>query len=172
MSAAAERKGCRILGLDPGSRSTGYGVIEKQGDRLLYVTCGVIKVSDKESFSERLKEIHDGVCEVIDHHRPSVAGVEDVFVSVNPRSALKLGHARGVIILAAMQHGLDIHEYTPRVVKQTVVGYGQADKSQVQHMVRALLNLSGYPSPDAADALAVALCTANFLSSCNLQVNR
>lgn len=162
----------RILGLDPGSRSTGYGVIEKQGEKLVFISCGVIKVANKANFPERLKEIHDGVCEVIKLHRPSIAAVEDVFVSVNPKSALKLGHARGVIILAAMQHGLPVYEYTPRVVKQTVAGYGQAAKTQVQHMVRALLNLAAYPSPDASDALAVALCTATFLSSCNIKANR
>ena len=151
----------RILGIDPGSRATGYGVIEKKGNRLYYVTCGVIRLSDKNSFSGRLKIIFDGLCEVIDSHKPAVAAVEDVFVAANPRTALKLGHARGVAVLAALHNGLQVHDYTPRMVKQAVVGYGNADKNQVQQMVRILLQLSASPSADAADALAVAMCHAN-----------
>jgi crossover junction endodeoxyribonuclease RuvC len=151
----------RILGIDPGSRATGYGVIEKKGNRLYYVTCGVIRLSDKNSFSGRLKIIFDGLCEVIDSHKPAVAAVEDVFVAANPRTALKLGHARGVAVLAALHNGLQVHDYTPRMVKQAVVGYGNADKNQVQQMVRVLLQLSASPSADAADALAVAMCHAN-----------
>lgn len=151
----------RILGIDPGSRATGYGVITKKGNRLYYVTCGVIRLSDKFSFSERLKIIFDGLCEVIETHRPTVAAVEDVFVAANPRTALKLGHARGVAVLAALNNGLPVHDYTPRMVKQAVVGYGNADKHQVQQMVRVLLQLSAPPSADAADALAVAMCHAN-----------
>lgn len=151
----------RILGIDPGSRATGYGVIEKKGNRLYYVTCGVIRLSDKNSFSGRLKIIFDGLCEVIDSHKPAVAAVEDVFVAANPRTALKLGHARGVAVLAALHNGLQVHDYTPRMVKQAVVGYGNADKNQVQQMVRVLLRLSTSPSADAADALAVAMCHAN-----------
>jgi len=151
----------RILGIDPGSRATGYGVIEKQGSRLRFLACGVIRVTDRYTFSQRLKIIFDGLCEVIKEHSPEAAAVEDVFVAVNPRSALKLGHARGVAVLAAMNHGLEVHDYTPRMVKQAVVGYGQADKHQMQQMVRVLLNLSSSPSADAADALAVAICHAN-----------
>ena len=151
----------RILGIDPGSRATCYGVIEKKGTRLYYVTCGVIRLSDKNSFSDRLKIIFDGLCEVIESHNPSVAAVEDVFVAANPRTALKLGHARGVAVLAALHNGLQVHDYTPRMVKQAVVGYGNADKNQVQQMVRVLLQLSSSPSADAADALAVAMCHAN-----------
>ena len=151
----------RILGIDPGSRATGYGVIAKKGVRLYYVTCGVIRLSDKYSFSERLKIIFDGLCEVIEAHKPTIAAVEDVFVAANPRSALKLGHARGVAVLAALHNGLKVHDYTPRMVKQAVVGYGNADKLQVQQMVRLLLQLSAPPSADAADALAVAMCHAN-----------
>ena len=151
----------RILGIDPGSRATGYGVIEKKGNRLYYITCGVIRLSDKNSFSGRLKIIFDGLCEVIDSHKPAVAAVEDVFVAANPRTALKLGHARGVAVLAALHNGLQVHDYTPRMVKQAVVGYGNADKNQVQQMVRVLLQLSASPSADAADALAVAMCHAN-----------
>jgi len=151
----------RILGVDPGSRATGYGVIEKEGGHLLFVTCGVIRTANGQSFPERLQTIHDGLSAVIKEQAPVVAAVEDMFVAVNARSALKLGHARGVAILAAMRHGLSVHDYTPRMIKQAVVGYGNAEKVQVQQMVRVLLRLSAAPSADAADALAVAICHAN-----------
>jgi crossover junction endodeoxyribonuclease RuvC len=151
----------RIIGIDPGSRATGYGVISKRGNRVYYVTCGVVRLSDKFSFSDRLKIIFDSLCEVIESHRPTVAGIEDVFVAANPRTALKLGHARGVAVLAALHNGLAVYDYTPRMVKQAVVGYGNADKQQVQQMVRVLLKLSAQPAADAADALAVAMCHAN-----------
>ncbi len=153
--------GFRILGLDPGSRATGYGVIEKRGNQLEFISCGVIRTSQGSPFPQRMLEIYDGITEVIVTHQPARAAVEDIFTAVNPRSALKLGHARGVLLLALMQHGLSIHEYSPRVVKQAVAGYGQATKAQVQQMVRVLLQLSATPSHDAADALAVALCYAN-----------
>jgi crossover junction endodeoxyribonuclease RuvC len=156
-----KQESLRILGIDPGSRATGFGVIAKRTDRLYYVTCGVIRLGDKYSFSDRLKIIFDGLCEVIENHKPAVAAVEDVFVAANPRTALKLGHARGVAVLAALQNGLRVYDYTPRMVKQAVVGYGNADKEQVQQMVRILLQLSASPSADAADALAVAMCHAN-----------
>jgi crossover junction endodeoxyribonuclease RuvC len=151
----------RILGIDPGSRATGYGVIAKKGNRVYYVTCGVIRLGDKYAFSDRLKVIFDSLCEVIATHKPTVAAIEDVFVAANPRTALKLGHARGVAVLAALHNGLKVYDYTPRLVKQAVVGYGNADKHQVQQMVRVLLQLSSSPSADAADALAVAMCHAN-----------
>ncbi len=150
-----------ILGIDPGSRATGYGVITKKANQLYYVTCGVIRLGAKYKFNDRLKMIFDGLCEVIEIHKPTVAGVEDVFVAANPRTALKLGHARGVAVLAALYNGLRVYDYTPRMVKQAVVGYGNADKQQVQQMVRVLLQLSASPSSDAADALAVAMCHAN-----------
>lgn len=152
----------RILGIDPGSRATGYGVIDRHGQTLTFVTCGVIRTSDKKIFPERLEEIYEGICEVITAYKPKVAGIEDIFTAINPRSALKLGHARGVLILAVRQHGLSLEEYTPTVVKQAVVGYGQAPKEQVQRMVRVLLKLAASPSQDAADALAVAICRANY----------
>jgi len=157
----AEKENLRILGIDPGSRATGYGIIAKRGNRLYYVTCGIIRLGDKYSFSDRLKIIFDGLCEVIATHKPAIAAVEDVFVAANPRTALKLGHARGVAVLAALHNGLPVHDYTPRMVKQAVVGYGNADKNQVQQMVRVLLQLSAAPGSDAADALAVAMCHAN-----------
>lgn len=129
------------------------------------MTCGVIRTSPNKPFPERLQELHRGLCAVIDTHQPTRAAVEDIFTAVNPRSALKLGHARGVIILAAMQHGLSVAEFTPRTVKQAVAGYGQAPKEQVQQMVRALLQLSANPSQDAADALAVAICLASHVDN-------
>lgn len=155
----------RILGIDPGSRITGYGVVDKIGDTVRFVSCGAIKVAAKAPLPVRLHEIYIGITELIETLAPDVAAVEDIFVAVNPRSALKLGHARGVLILAAMERGVPVHEYAARVIKQAVAGYGQASKSQVQQMVRAMLHLSGPPSEDAADGLAAALCHANHCNS-------
>lgn len=151
----------RILGVDPGSRITGYGVVEVDRGRLAFVACGVVKTTVKYPLAYRLNEIFEGINEVIQVHDPVVAAVEDVFLAENPRSALKLGQARGAAVVAAMQNGLAVHDYSPRAIKQAVSGYGQADKGQMQHMVRILLGLSGSPSTDAADALAVAICHAN-----------
>jgi len=151
----------RILGIDPGSRVTGYGVIDLVACKPLFIGCGVLKPAAGLPLAERLRHIYQGVCEVIAQEKPDMMAVEDVFVSVNPRSALKLGHARGVIILAGMQNELPVHEFPAKVVKQAVAGYGQAAKAQVQQMVRILLKLSACPSQDASDALAVALCCAN-----------
>lgn len=154
----------RILGIDPGSRVTGYGVIEADRGRLCFVACGVVKTTVKYPLNFRLNEIFDGINEVIQVHNPVVTAIEDVFMAENPRSALKLGQARGAAIVAAMQNGMQVFDYTPRAIKQAVSGYGQAEKGQMQHMVRMLLNLSGTPSSDAADALAVAICHANQLN--------
>lgn len=153
----------RIIGIDPGSRITGYGVIDADRGQLQFVACGVVKTTTNSPFSYRLNEIFDGINEVVQVHGPAIAAIEDVFLATNPRSALKLGHARGAAVVAAMQNGLVVFDYSPRVIKQAVVGYGQAGKDQVQHMVRVLLGLSGAPSADAADALAVAICHANQL---------
>lgn len=150
-----------ILGIDPGSRITGYGLVRKEGGRLSFITCGVIRPDLKLPFADRLLEIYEGISQVIAQQRPDQMAIEDVFVATNPRSALKLGHARGVLLLAGKTHGLPIGEYTPRTVKQTVTGYGQAGKAQMQQVVRVLLKLSGTPSEDAADALAVAICHAH-----------
>ncbi|MBU0479812.1 MAG: crossover junction endodeoxyribonuclease RuvC [Proteobacteria bacterium] len=155
----------RILGIDPGSRVAGYGIIDVVGNRMDYVTCGVIRVKTNTPFPDRLLEIHDGITQVIKNYRPEQAAIEEIFMARNPNSALKLGHARGVLILAGMQKGVSMAEYTARQVKQAVAGYGNADKKQVQHMVRIILSLLKSPSQDAADALAVAICHANhFLS--------
>jgi crossover junction endodeoxyribonuclease RuvC len=153
----------RILGIDPGSRITGYGVIEVTRGQLRFVSCGVIKTTPRYPFSHRLNEIFDGINEVVQLHAPEIAAVEDIFLATNPRSALKLGQARGAAIVAAMQNGLTVRDYSAKMIKRAVVGYGQAEKIQVQHMVRILLGLSAAPSADAADALAVAICHANTL---------
>jgi len=150
----------RILGIDPGSQSTGYGIIEKQGFNIDFVSCGTIRTNRKLPFYNKLLEIHQGLSEVITQYTPTVCAVEDMFVSNNPKSALKLGHARGVAILTSLQAKLEVHDYTPRMIKQAVVGYGQAEKAQIQEMVRILLRLSATPGSDAADALAVAICHA------------
>ena len=151
----------RVLGIDPGSRVTGYGVVDVGPRGLHYVSCGTVRTSSGHPLAHRLNEIFDGINEVIQLHGPVVAAVEDIFLAANPRSALKLGHARGAAVVAAMQNGLAVHDYSARAVKQAVVGYGQAEKGQVQQMVRVLLGLSRAPSTDAADALAVAICHAH-----------
>lgn len=163
--SAKSGKPCRILGLDPGSRITGYGLVDMSGTDIRFVACGVIKTNTSLAFPLRLKEIYDGVDEVISAHKPQLAAVEDIFFASNPKSALKLGQARGAIITAAMNHYLPVSEYTAKQVKQAVAGYGQAVKAQVQHMVRILLGLDASPSEDASDALAIALCLANHLEN-------
>ncbi len=151
----------RILGIDPGSRLTGYGIIDSVPGKVAFVACGVIKTTVKYPLANRLNEIFDGINEVIQLHDPQVAAVEEIFMSSNANSALKLGQARGAAVVAAMQNGLGVHDYSAKKVKRAVVGYGQAEKGQVQHMIRVLLGLSKEPSEDAADALAVAICHAN-----------
>ena len=155
----------RILGIDPGSRITGYGVSPARGHELGFIACGTIRTGGEADFSRRLLTIFRDLCEVIETHQPEVAAVEDIFISSNPRSALKLGHARGAAVVAAQHSGLSIVDYTPRRVNQCVAGYGQAEKSQVQSMVRTLLALDSTPSQDAADALAVAICHAHHAAA-------
>jgi len=150
----------RILGIDPGLRITGFGVIDKHGNQLTYVTSGRIRTPDA-ALDSRLKAILDGLGEVITGHRPAQMALEKVFVNVNPRSTLLLGQARGAAVCAAVLHGLPVAEYTALQVKQAVVGNGHAQKGQVQEMVRRLLKLAGVPGPDAADALACAICHAH-----------
>jgi crossover junction endodeoxyribonuclease RuvC len=150
----------RILGIDPGLRITGFGVIDKTGNRLSYVTSGCVKTAG-DQLPARLATILEGLAEVIAAHRPEQAAVEKVFVNVNPQSTLLLGQARGSAICAAILAGLSVAEYTALQVKQAVVGKGHATKEQVQAMVRRLLKLPGDPSPDAADALACAICHAH-----------
>ena len=150
----------RILGIDPGLRTTGFGVIEQAGGRLRYITSGCVRSGNGE-LAARLKVILDGLAEVIGAQRPQEVAVEKVFVNINPQSTLLLGQARGTAICAAVIAGLPVAEYTALQVKQAVVGKGHAKKEQVQHMVKRLLALPGDPSPDAADALACAICHAH-----------
>ena len=160
----------RILGIDPGLRVTGFGVIERDGAQLRYIASGCIRSPDG-SLPERLKVILTGVQEVVDTYHPAEAAVEIVFVNVNPQSTLLLGQARGAAICGLVSRALPVMEYTALQVKQAVVGYGKANKDQVQHMVKRLLSLPGDPQADAADALACAIChahggvTANLLKS-------
>ena len=150
----------RILGIDPGLRVTGFGVIEQGGSRLRYVTSGCVR-SGAGDLAARLKAILEGLAEVIAANRPQQVAIEKVFVNVNPQSTLALGQARGGAICAAVIAGLPVAEYTALQIKKAVVGKGHAQKEQVQHMVRRLLALPGDPSPDAADALACAICHAH-----------
>ena len=151
----------RILGIDPGLRITGFGVIEKTGNKLGYVASGCIKTDAKASLPTRLGTIYAGLSELVAQYQPDQAVVEIIFVNVNPQSTLLLGQARGAAITALVASGLEVAEYTALQVKQAVVGNGHADKIQVQHMVRRLLSLPGDPSPDAADALACAIAHAH-----------
>ena len=149
----------KIFGIDPGSDRTGYGCVETDGSRHRIVVCGAIKTPASSTFPEKLLTIHSRLAALIDDCRPDCVAIENLFHSNNVRSALKLGHARGVAMLAAVEAGLPVAEYTPAEIKRAVVGYGRADKRQVQHMVKLILGLAVLPSPhDAADALAVAIC--------------
>ncbi|MGH8740589.1 MAG: crossover junction endodeoxyribonuclease RuvC [Burkholderiales bacterium] len=150
----------KILGIDPGLQVTGFGVIESSGSKLRYVTSGCVR-SGEGDLAARLKAILEGLNQVIAAHGPLEVAVEKVFVNVNPQSTLALGQARGTAICAAVLAGLPVAEYTALQVKQSVVGKGHAKKEQVQHMVKRLLSLPGDPSPDAADALACAICHAH-----------
>lgn len=149
-----------IIGIDPGSRITGYGIINWVGNTREYVDSGCIRIQG-DILSERLNQIYQGVSELISTYSPQVMAIEKVFMARNPDSALKLGQARGVAIVAGANQGLPVYEYSARQVKQAVVGKGAAAKSQVQHMVTALLKLNKTPQADAADALAIALCHAH-----------
>ena len=152
----------RVLGLDPGSRVTGYGVVEGQGAAARYLASGCIRLNEARAFPERLKTLHENVAELIALHQPQVVAVEQVFVSKNALSALKLGQARGVLLCAGALAGLQVSEYTPADIKRTIVGGGRAEKGQIQHMVKVLLKLNGQLAADAADALAVALCHLRY----------
>ena len=150
----------RILGIDPGSRITGFGVIDFQKQQAIYVTSGCIRMQHK-AIPLRLKEIYAGITQIIEQYQPTVLAIEQVFMSRNVASALKLGHARGVAIVACVQHDLSVYEYAPTEIKLAIVGKGHAEKKQIQHMVKVLLSLSKSPQEDAADALATALCHAH-----------
>jgi crossover junction endodeoxyribonuclease RuvC len=149
----------RIFGIDPGSERTGYGCVETDGRIARLVTCGVITASARDLFPQRLATIHRELCAVMTGCEPDCVAIESLFHARNARSALKLGHARGVAMLAAVERGCPVVEYTPAAVKRAVVGYGRAEKHQVQQMIKLLLGLPRPPAPhDAADALAVAIC--------------
>ena len=151
----------RILGLDPGLRHTGWGVISVQGSRLSHVAHGVIKPDDALPLAERLTILYDAVAAVIVEHRPDEAAIEETFVNNNPSSTLKLGHARAAVLIAPARAGLPVAEYAATVVKKAVVGQGSADKAQVAFMIKRLLPAAGSPTADAADALAVAIAHAH-----------
>ena len=149
----------RVIGIDPGSETLGWGIVEGTGLKYAPVAFGTVKSSPREAFSKRLLKIFSGIDEVIGQYKPDVLSVEHAFYSVNASTAIKLGQVRGVILLLGEQRGLEIAEYEPRLIKKTVVGYGNAEKGQVQEMVRVLLRLKTIPTPhDAADALAIAIC--------------
>jgi len=151
----------RILGIDPGTRITGYGIIDVEGNRLRHVDNGIIKTRSSDPLPLRLKTIYDGLSTILKEFSPQAVAVEQVFLAKNPRAALTLGHARGTAVLCAVNLGLEVHEYSALQVKSAVVGYGHAAKQQVQQMVKALINLPEVAQEDAADALAVAICHAN-----------
>lgn len=150
----------RILGIDPGLRKTGWGVIVSEGSKIGFVACGCVESESGLSLAERLRQLHDGLSRVVRAHAPDEVAVEETFVNRDPQSALKLGQARGVALVVPALAGLDVAEYAANLVKKTVVGVGHADKKQVQMMIRVLLPKAETASADAADALAVAICHA------------
>lgn len=150
-----------ILGIDPGSRITGYGLIRESKQQLQYIDSGCIRTSEGE-LSQRLLQIFNGVCQLMEEFSPDEVAIEQIFMHQNPSSALKLGHARGVAMVACASHRLKVSEYSAREVKQSLAGYGAAQKSQVKHMVVNLLMLTSSPQSDAADALAIAICHSHM----------
>lgn len=151
-----------ILGIDPGTARCGYGVIEEVRGDLALLDCGLIETAPGKTDAQRLKTVFDGVADLIGRHSPHVVSVEQLFYGANSQTAMKVGQARGVILLAAAESGVETAEYTPLQVKQAVVGYGRADKSQVLYMVRTLLKLQDDPmADDTSDAIAIAICHAN-----------
>jgi crossover junction endodeoxyribonuclease RuvC len=160
---ASERAAIRILGIDPGTLRLGYGVVECAGAAIAYVECGVISAPARDARSVRLGEIGRGLRELIAEVRPDVVAMEEAFFGVNVQSTLALGEARGVALFVAAEHGLTVTGYPPATVKKSVVGHGRATKEQIGFLVRALLSLRRTPEPDAADALAIAICHARSL---------
>jgi len=150
----------RILGIDPGLRNMGWGMIEQDGSQLHFIACGTVKSDEKRELSERLRQLHDGLQSVIASFSPDEAAVEETFVNKDARATLKLGQARGIALLVPALNGLSVGEYAPNLIKKTVVGSGHADKDQIHMMVKVLLPKSDAKTPDAADALAIALTHA------------
>jgi crossover junction endodeoxyribonuclease RuvC len=158
-----------ILGIDPGTAALGYGIIERKGGRLRAIDYGCLETSADTAMPERLLAIHGLLDELLDVHQPSVVGVERLFFSRNAQTAMAVGQARGIVLLAAAQHGRPVREATPNEVKSAIAGYGAADKQQVQRMVQLVLGMSELPRPDdAADALAIAVCVANRLGQADV----
>ncbi|MCP4682126.1 MAG: crossover junction endodeoxyribonuclease RuvC [Desulfobacterales bacterium] len=151
-----------VLGVDPGSNVTGYGLIEKEGDEPAYVHSGHISSSGKVPFYDKIHNIFKGMVEVMDHYSPQEMAIEDIFYAKNAQSSLKLGHARGAVLVAAAQCGLKIFEYTPLEIKKSVVGYGRASKEQVRFMVQNILKIRDNMNLDTSDALAAAICHLNM----------
>ncbi len=161
----------RILGIDPGTRITGYGIIAVEGNRLRHVDNGIVKTRSSDPLPLRLKAIYDGLTVVLKEFSPEAVAIEQVFLAKNPKAALTLGHARGTAVIASVNLNLEVHEYSALQVKSAVVGYGHAAKQQVQHMVKTLLNLPEVAQEDAADALAVAICHANSRTLRQVAIN-
>ncbi|MGL4974297.1 MAG: crossover junction endodeoxyribonuclease RuvC [Bosea sp. (in: a-proteobacteria)] len=155
----------RIIGIDPGLRRTGWGIVTSEGTRLAFVACGIVESDAALTLAERLRQLHAGLDAVLHEHAPDEAAVEETFVNRDPQSALKLGQARGIALVVPALRGLSVDEYAANLVKKTVVGVGHADKTQVQAMIRVLLPKANTKSADAADALAVAICHAQHRGS-------
>jgi crossover junction endodeoxyribonuclease RuvC len=170
MTALPIRHSVRILGIDPGLRRTGWGVIEAEGNRLIYVACGSVEPPEGLALSSRLLAIHEGLAAVLSDHKPAEAAVEQTFVNKDGVATLKLGQARGVAMLAPAMFGITVAEYAPNQVKKTVVGAGHADKHQIAMMLKILLPKAEPPSPDAADALAIAITHAHHRQSAALRL--
>ncbi|HMT02823.1 MAG TPA: crossover junction endodeoxyribonuclease RuvC [Burkholderiales bacterium] len=158
----------RVLGIDPGLRNTGFGIIDINENKPSYVTSGIIATQSNENLPLRLKSILNGIRDIVNDNKPDIVSIEKVFFNVNPKSTLLLGQARGVCIAACVLHELEVFEYTALQVKQSVVGYGHASKEQVSKMVKCLLNLNGEPKKDAADALALAIAHTHYAKTCQI----
>jgi crossover junction endodeoxyribonuclease RuvC len=161
----------RIIGIDPGLRRCGWGIVESEGNRLRFVACGTLTPRVDMSLAERLARLHEGLREVIGLYRPDEAAVEETFVNAGPRSALQLGQARGVVLMTPAAMGLPVGEYAANLVKKSVVGTGHAEKAQIQLMVKTLLPAADFAGADAADALAIAICHAHHRSLATLRVS-
>ena len=155
----------RILGIDPGLRRMGWGIVETMGNSLVFIACGTVTSDDKADSASRLCQLHDGLAAIVHAHRPHEAAVEATFVNKDPVSTLKLGQARGIAMLVPAQAGLPVAEYAPNAVKKSVIGVGHGEKAQVQMMVKVLLPKADFKGPDAADALAIAICHAHNRSA-------
>lgn len=160
----------RIIGLDPGLRRTGWGVVDCEGNRLTYIACGSVETDAEESLAVRLAALHAGLAAVIAAHLPQEAAVEETFVNADPRSALKLGQARGIVLLAPAQAGLLVAEYAPNLVKKSIVGAGRAEKVQVRRMIAVLLPKANPETDDACDALALAITHAHHRTSITIRL--